>query len=191
MNKNRRTCCIDANILLDFITGDIFDALFLLPFDFHTSEIVTHEISKSYSGRQLNQLGLKILNLTEAEVLEIFTMKQEHIGLSVEDVSVYFLSRKHNTMILSNDGPLRDLADASRIEYHGTLWLLGELIEMNLLSPQDCCPCSPSNAQQQALAADSRMRETDQKVGIGKIVKALFWLRLMRHWGVMHFSPSR
>jgi len=137
MDKRRRTCCIDANILFDFIAGDIFDALFLLPFDFHTSDIIANEISESYSGKQLKQLGLTILVLDESEVLEIFTLKQEHIELSVEDVSVYFLSRKHDTMILSNDGPLRDLADTSRIEYHGTLWLLGELIEKDLLTPRD------------------------------------------------------
>ena len=92
---SRRTCCIDANILFDFVAGDIFDLLFLLPFDFHTSDIVANEISGSYSERQLTQLGLEILALDDSEVLEIFTLKQEHIGLSVEDVSVYFLSRKH------------------------------------------------------------------------------------------------
>ena len=137
MNKSRRTCCIDANILFDFIEGDILNALFLLPFDFHTSDIVANEISESYSEKQLTQLGLEILDLNDSEVLEIFSMKQEHIELSVQDVSVYFLSRKHNTMILSNDGPLRELADSSRIEYHGTLWLLDEMVQREILSPQD------------------------------------------------------
>ncbi|HNX17542.1 MAG TPA: hypothetical protein PKM50_04330 [Methanoregula sp.] len=133
----RRTCCIDANILFDFVAGEIFDQLFLLPFDFHTSDIVANEISGSYSERQLTQRGLEILALDDSEVIEIFTLKQEHIDLSVEDVSVYFLSRKHGTMILSNDGPLRELADASRIEYHGTLWLLEEMIQGEILQPQE------------------------------------------------------
>ncbi|MGA2917760.1 hypothetical protein [Methanoregula sp.] len=134
---SRRSCCIDANILFDFVAGDIFDTLFLLPFDFQTSDIVASEISGSYSGRQLAQLGLEIRELDDAEVLEIFTLKQEHIELSVEDVSVFFLSRKHSAMILSNDGPLRELADATRIEYHGTLWLLEEMIQNEILRPQE------------------------------------------------------
>lgn len=137
MNKSRRTCCIDANILFDFVAGDIFDMLFLLPFAFHTSDIVADEISGSYSDKQLIQLGLEIQDLNDSEVLEIFTLKQEHIELSVEDVSVYFLSRKHKTIILSNDGPLRQLADSSRIEYHGTLWILEEMIQHDILPPQD------------------------------------------------------
>ena len=133
----RRTCCIDTNILFDFVAGDIFDQLFHLPFDFHTSDIVAYEISGSYSGQQLAQLGLKILALDDSEVLEIFALKQEHRCLSVEDVSVYFLSGKHGTMILSNDGPLRKLADSSRIEYHGTLWILEEMIHEKILQPRE------------------------------------------------------
>ena len=137
MSKSRRTCCIDANILFDFVAGDIFDALFLLHFDFHTSDIVANEISGSYSQKQLAGSGLTIFSLDETEVLEIFTLKQDHINLSVQDVSVFFLSRKHHTMILSNDGPLRELAEESRIEYHGTLWLLEEIVQCAILPARD------------------------------------------------------
>jgi len=133
----RKSCCIDTNILFDFVAGEIFDRLFCLPFDFRTSDIVAYEISGSYSERQLKQQGLEILTLDDSEVLEILALKKEHIGLSVEDVSVYFLSRKHGTMILSNDGPLRELADASRIEYHGTLWLLEVMIQKEILQPHE------------------------------------------------------
>lgn len=133
----RRTFCIDANVLFDFVAGEIFDTLFLLPFNFHTSDIVAYEISKSYSDKQLASLGLEIMILDEVEILEILGMQENHIELSIEDISILFLSRKHRTMILSNDGPLRDLADISRIEYHGTLWLLEELIQNEILQPRE------------------------------------------------------
>lgn len=73
----------------------------------------------------------------DSEILEIFTQKQEHIELPVQDVSVDFLSRKHDTTILSNDGPLRELADSSRIEYHKTLWLLEMMVQHEILLPRD------------------------------------------------------
>ena len=137
MDKSRKICCVDANILFDFAAGGIFDTLFLLPFDLHTTDIVAHEISGSYSGPHLSRLGLTILTLDDSEILEIYSLKQDHINLSLQDVSVYFLSRKHKTMILSNDGPLRELAGASRIEYHGTMWLLEEMVRYGILQPRD------------------------------------------------------
>ena len=136
MNKSRRTCCVDANILLDFIAGDIVDTLFLLPFDFLTSDIVVVEISRSYSDIQLKQMGLNILELDEATVLEMYSFKQQHIDLSIEDISIYFLSLKYKAIIISGDGPLRTLADVSLVEYHGTLWLLEELVQQGILSPR-------------------------------------------------------
>ena len=161
-----RTCCIDANILFDFVAGDIFDLLFLLSFDFHTSDIVANEISGSYSEKQLTQLGLEILALDDSEVFEIFTLKQEYIGLSVEDVSVYFLSRKHGTMILSNDGPLRELADASRIEYHGTLWLLEEMIQGEILRPLEAASALRFILNNKRWLPRPEMRNVDQKMGV-------------------------
>ncbi|MDD5143656.1 hypothetical protein [Methanoregula sp.] len=134
---SRRPCCIDTNILFDFLAGKIFDTLFLLPFDFHTSDIVAYEISDTYSEKQLASLGLKILALNDIETQEILVLQEDHIELSLEDISVLFLSQKHHTLLLSNDGPLRELADASRIEYHGTLWLLDEIIKGEILRPQE------------------------------------------------------
>jgi len=135
--KSRRPCCIDTNIFFDFIAGDIFDQLFLLPFNFHTSEFIPKEISGSFSRQQLKNLGVNLLILSDAEVNDVYAIKQQHIELSVEDVSVFYLSRKHEILILSSDELLRNLAAESGIEYHGTLWLLEELIKNDLLSSQE------------------------------------------------------
>ena len=137
MSSSRRTCCIDANILFDFAAGEIFDSLFLLPFDFHTSDIVAYEISGSYSTDELTRAGIRILALDETEVLEVYLLKQDHLDLSLQDVSVFFLGLKRSMMILSNDSPLRELANDYGIEYHGTLWLMEELVRRKILTRQD------------------------------------------------------
>jgi rRNA-processing protein FCF1 len=133
----RRKAHIDTNILFDFLEGDIFDALFLLPLDFLLSDMIIHEFYKSFSAVELSQKGVQIQILSDKEIDEIHAIKLEHNELSLEDVSLLFLSRKYETMIISNDGPLRRLADTERIEYHGTLWILGELIRLEHLSPED------------------------------------------------------
>ncbi|MDP2797320.1 MAG: hypothetical protein Q8N94_07405 [Methanoregula sp.] len=133
----QKKCIIDASILLDFIKGGIFDTLFSLPFDFSTSDIVADEISRSYSPSELHALGLKILGLEAEQVLMIETLQIEHIELSPNDLSVYILARQHRSLLISGDGPLRELADSHKVEYHGTLWLLEEMIHRELLPPQE------------------------------------------------------
>jgi len=134
---SRRPCCIDANILFDFIAGGIIDFLFRMPYDFHIIDIVTDEISKTYSVSDLQRFGLVILELDEETVLEIDSLREGHPGLSLQDKSVFTVSRNLGMMILSNDGPLRELAGGSEIEYHGTIWLLEELVGSGNLSPRD------------------------------------------------------
>ena len=132
-----KRCIVDASILLDFIEGDIFDLLFSLPFEFSTSDIVADEISRSYSPSELRALGLKIIGLEVDQVLLIETLQTEHIELSPKDLSVYILACQQRSLLISGDGPLRELADSARVEYHGTLWLLGELVKKDILSQKD------------------------------------------------------
>jgi predicted nucleic acid-binding protein len=136
MTRGKR-CIVDATVLLDFIEGDIFNAFFSLPFEFLTSDIVAGEVSRSYSQDELTSRGLIIVELEEDEVLEIAALQSEHVALSPNDLSVYLLARKRSSLLISGDGPLRNLADFNEVEYHGTLWVLEEMVERKILSQQN------------------------------------------------------
>lgn len=131
----KKRCVIDASILLDFIEGEIFKTLFCLSLKFSTSDIVADEISRSYSPSELRDFGLEILALEAEQVLEIVTLQAGHTELSPNDLSLYILARERDSFLISGDGPLRELADRSRIEYHGTLWLLEMMIQERVLLP--------------------------------------------------------
>jgi hypothetical protein len=131
----KKRCVIDASILLDFIEGEIFGLLFSLPLEFSTSDIVADEISRSYTPSELREYGLEIIVLEEEHILEIGTMQAEHTELSPNDLSVFILARERRSFLISGDGPLRELADLSRIEYHGTIWLLEMMVQHEVILP--------------------------------------------------------
>jgi len=133
----RNRCIVDASVLLDFITGDILEILFSLPFDFSTSDIVADEVVRSFSHDELRTLGLDITELEEEEVLEIAALQAENLVLSPKDLSIFLIARNSNALLISGDGPLRELAREKRIEYHGTLWLLEELVKRDILPSRD------------------------------------------------------
>lgn len=133
----RKRCIIDASILLDFVAGDIFDTLFSLPFEFSTSDIVADEVSNSFSIEDLKRCGIKFVELDEDMVDEIGVLQGEHEELSPNDLSVYLLAKKHNAILVSGDGPLRTQADINHVEFHGTLWLLDELVIRDLIATTD------------------------------------------------------
>ena len=134
--RKRKICIIDATILLDFIAGDIFDTLFSLPVDFLTSDFVADEVSKTYSFEDLEGFGLQVLELSEEQMLEIEDLQIHHLELSPSDLSVYVLAKSMTALLISGDSPLREMAESQRIEYHGTLWLMEELVTRELLSTE-------------------------------------------------------
>ena len=132
-----KRCIIDASVLLDFIEGDVFNRLFSLPFDFSTSDIVAYEISRSYSPSELERFGLRIVGLEGDQILLIQTLQIEHAELSPNDLSIFILAQQSGSLLISGDGPLRELADSHKVEYHGTLWLLEEMIHKKLITPRN------------------------------------------------------
>jgi len=134
--RKRKIVTIDATILLDFIAGDIFDTLFSLPVDFLTSDFVADEVSKTYSFEDLKGFGLQVLELSEEQVLEIEDLQSHHLELSPSDLSVYVLAKSMTALLISGDSPLREMAETQMIEYHGTLWLMEELVTRELLSTE-------------------------------------------------------
>lgn len=120
--------------MLDFIAGEIFPLLFSSPYHFITSDIIAEEeINRSYTRSQLLGLGLIIKELEPDELLRIMDLQEQYPELSIKDLSVYLLSEKFSGIMVTGDGALRKFAEAHRIAYHGTLWLLDHMVERKLL----------------------------------------------------------
>ena len=47
------------------------------------------------------------------------------------------LAKEWHVPLLTNDKPLRDIATEAGIEVHGTLWILDNMVCLNLISPGD------------------------------------------------------
>lgn len=88
-------------------------------------------------SEDLKGFGLQVLELSEEQMLEIEDLQSHHLELSPSDLSVYVLSKSMTALLISGDSPLREMAESRRIEYHGTLWLLEELVTRELLSTEN------------------------------------------------------
>jgi predicted nucleic acid-binding protein len=58
-------------------------------------------------------------------------------GPDLNDCSVLFLARKLDALLLAGDKPLRIEAERRRIEVHGTLWILDQLVAEDVISTKN------------------------------------------------------
>ena len=126
----------DANILIDLELMGLFDLWFQLPYETLTTSLVVQELRKGGHELALGYVG----NNIESVAIDVFELAQEleryeDSGLSEPDVSVLYLAKLKRALLLSGDGKVRDTAAIEQVEIHGTIWILDQLIEHNILCP--------------------------------------------------------
>src|SRR5450759_235517 len=129
----------DACIFIDLIVLRLTSQFFGLQIETHTSLDVYNELYPEQQEllKAYQSIGKLIIhNITQEERIQIQNIIFPR-SLSDIDKSVIFLAKKHKAMILSSDKAVRNFAKARSIEYHGMLWILDCLIEVNLISRPD------------------------------------------------------
>ena len=84
----------------------------------------------------LEATGLEVIDVRSDLIAESEQAKQLVYGPSFTDCISFVQARAfgHKSILLTNDRKLRELAMLHRVEVHGTLWLLDELLLHAILS---------------------------------------------------------
>lgn len=117
----------DANILIDIVKLEIVEAFFALDFDLHTTDFVLTEL-KEYQQEILVSTHLSIITTESAEDFSsIFNLQELNKGLSFEDCSVWYYTRKLNGTLITGDGALRKKALLAGLDVKGIIFILEQI----------------------------------------------------------------
>ena len=127
----------DANILIDLAKLDLLDVFSKLPFDLYTTDFVYEELNAEQKSpvSVLHEKGyLKIIETEEILDFQSITgLLESSSGLSFEDCSVWYYSKKLSGTLLTGDGKLRKQVSKQGIEVRGIIYVLDELLKQNLI----------------------------------------------------------
>src|SRR5690349_21419329 len=119
----------DTSVLIDLERGGLLEAIFTLPHDFAVPDVLYDREMQGAWGERLLALGLRVEEVTETGVGNALQYRQQRTALSVPDSFALALAKERAWLLLTGDGPLRELADGEKVECHGLLWLLDMLEE--------------------------------------------------------------
>lgn len=145
------TCVIDANIVIDLRNGGLLPELFRLPFQVVAPDVTIAELREP-DGESLTEYGLKSRELSDDQVQEVVALAIRYRRVSASDLSALVLARALRATLLTGDKPLRQVAEQEGVAVHGTLWVLTELVRLEVITPSQA-----ARALRRMLAQGSRL----------------------------------
>jgi len=133
----QRLLISDANILIDMEKGGITRQMFQLDAVFAVPDLLYEEELRA-EHPHLPELGLRTLELTAETIAHADKLIARHTrtGASTNDLLALALARQEQTTLLTGDGKLRIAAAAEKIPFHGTVWLIEQLMDAGILTVQ-------------------------------------------------------
>lgn len=125
---------IDTSVIIDLHHGGLLKEVFSLPYRFVAPDVLIAEM-RTPPGSALLALGLESVELSGEQMLEVGQLVEKYRKVSTNDIFAVVIAREHNTHLVTSDGPLRDVASLVGISVRGTLWILDELLRLNIVTP--------------------------------------------------------
>jgi predicted nucleic acid-binding protein len=123
----------DANVLIDMEAGQLLELMFNLPFEFKVSDMLfVDELSHQHA--HLLDLGLRQTELTANSMMDAMRMTHAYAGPSRYDCFSLALAKQEGCPLLTGDVALRKAAQKEDVIVKGTIWLVEQMIEHNLIS---------------------------------------------------------
>ena len=146
----------DSSCLIDLRKAALLAAFLCLPFEVLIPNTLFEDELLSFTAdekRALVQDGLKVVDLPGVQVSRARDVIRFRPRLSIHDAFAFALAETHSgCILLTGDSELRSLAESSRIEVHGVLWVCDQLFEGKLST------AAQLHAALSQLAADPTVR---------------------------------
>jgi rRNA-processing protein FCF1 len=128
----------DANILIDLVKLELLEVFSNLDFELYSTDFVIEELNRT-ERKEIDVLIFdNKLSVIETELFNDFkgidSILARTSGLSFEDCSVWYYSKKMNGILLTGDGKLRKQARKDNIDVRGIIYIFDKLIEQELIS---------------------------------------------------------
>lgn len=123
----------DANILIDLEEGELLNELFQLPYQFSGPDILFFEELEAQHAYLLER-GLLLGELNAGSMLYALELTARVSGPSRNDCFALALAKQENCPLLSGDQALRRAAEQETVEVMGTIWLVEQLIQHQIIT---------------------------------------------------------
>jgi len=125
----------DTNILIDMDEGGLLEAMFQLPFDFATPDILfAEELEDQHAN--LPGLGLIIKEVAPESMMYAAKLAARYARASRNDCLALALAKQEQCPLLTGDKALKLAAEKESTIAMGTIWLVGQMVKKRRINAE-------------------------------------------------------
>jgi len=128
----------DANILIDLVKLDLLREFSSLSHKLYTTDFILEELNLQQKKQVQKEITANKIYLIETSEIEdfqgIYDLLESSSGLSFEDCSAWYYSKKLSGTLITGDRRLRKAVEKDEIEVRGILYILDEMLKQEILS---------------------------------------------------------
>jgi predicted nucleic acid-binding protein len=124
----------DTSCLIDLRKASLLEAFIQLPYEIGIPDVLFEElVNFKPTEMALIEEHFRKMNLPGEGVLRVQTIASQHAALSLNDCFAFVVAeRTTDSILLTGDRRLRELAAARQIEVHGVLWAMDEMYQASV-----------------------------------------------------------
>lgn len=126
----------DTSVIIDLERGDILETVFTMNAEFAMPDLLFERELSGDLGLRLVGLGLRVEELSPAEVEAATVLSRADRSLSLADTFAFALAQARRWTLLTGDAGLRRAAEAHQLEVHGALWVFDQLETGGVCGPR-------------------------------------------------------
>lgn len=123
----------DTNVLIDIEVGGLVGSLFSLGYDIVVADVPFEEELRAQHADLLT-MGLGVRSLNSDSVARVAELSERYRKPSRNDLFGLVLAEQEGCLLLTGDADLRAVAVEERVDVHGTLWVLEEMVRLGLIT---------------------------------------------------------
>lgn len=123
----------DTSVLIDLQRGELIKDVLLLLFNFSVPDLLYEREIVETDEPYLSDLGLFDEELDDNMVSLAISYRKKSGLLTLPDCFALALAKTNQWILLTGDMELRKLAREEKVQFHGVLWLLDQLLEENIV----------------------------------------------------------
>ena len=157
-----KSCILDTSVCVDLHHGGLLESVLQLGFTFVLPDVIIAELTDP-EGTLFVNLGYESMPLTGVEVARITVYQAKYPKLSVKDIFALLCSMKVSGILLTGDSDLRDAGRNEKLEVHGVLWILDQLVDSEIMASKEA-----KLALEQMLVNKARLPKSDCEIRLAK-----------------------